>query len=737
MRVRNIKMVSIFIIGLFIGAAVVPNIRSDIIGKNFFSESWTDNPAENTVITNMSNEQVLPKIVVDSDGFAYISWFSVESGNYNVRLQRLDPNGASQWEENGKLISSELQDSWITDYDMAISPDGFAVITFQDIRTGQNNPVAYRISPDGVLMWGPTGILLADDTNFDPSPKTCVTTLGNAVFAWQSMPDVGESEVRLQKISPDGDLLWGDGIILSQSGVDFAAPYLLPAEGDYVYLIWHKETGTFPYPDRGLYVQKLDVDGSFMWGTDVEIYAPVASGPVVSLEMCRDDTGGIIFTWYNSDIYTHFDSYVQRMDSTGTITMPANGVIASTSTIRNHMYPAPAFLNQTQEIVLFFSEQDSDQITRGLYAQKFDMVGNRLWGNEGKGLIELSYNDYGHLMADGFGNQAVCIYQAAEFGTTMDAKIQAVMLDSTGNFVWDEQFIDLSTYQSSKLHNVMTGYYMGQWVAVWEDERNDGGDIYAQNIQLDGTLGVVTNSVIADFTYEPTNPLAGQMVYFNSTSTDTDGYIINWTWEMGDSFIKYGEQVTHSYLLNGTYQVNLTVMNNNLTTDTISKTVYVGEVEILDVEQTVQDRGFPIRHALDGDWAAAQNFTPTLNSVTKVELYLRTFGTPEFDLVVELRTDDPQGALLDTKTFTPGEVPSVWTWFEVDFEDQFVGIGSDVYVVIPPAPSGVTTSFGYEWGYAFGNQYDDGSFWFTRDGGGLWRDLPTMYEFVFRTYGYS
>jgi len=453
--------------------------------------------------------------------------------------------------------------------------------------------------------------------------------------------------------------------------------------------------------------------------------------------MCRDDTGGIIFTWYNSDIYTHFDSYVQRMDSTGTITMPANGVIASTSTIRNHMYPAPAFLNQTQEIVLFFSEQDSDQITRGLYAQKFDMVGNRLWGNEGKGLIELSYNDYGHLMADGFGNQALCIYQAAEFGTTMDAKIQAVMLDSTGNFVWDEQFIDLSTYQSSKLHNVMTGYYMGQWVAVWEDERNDGGDIYAQNIQLDGTLGVVTNGVIADFTYEPTNPLAGQMVYFNSTSTDTDGYIINWTWEMGDSFIKYGEQVTHSYLLNGTYQVNLTVMNNNLTTDTISKTVYVGEVEILDVEQTVQDRGFPIRHALDGDWAAAQNFTPTLNSVTKVELYLRTFGTPEFDLVVELRTDDPQGALLDTKTFTPGEVPSVWTWFEVDFEDQFVGIGSDVYVVIPPAPSGVTTSFGYEWGYAFGNQYDDGSFWFTRDGGGLWRDLPTMYEFVFRTYGYS
>lgn len=62
---------------------------------------------------------------------------------------------------------------------------------------------------------------------------------------------------------------------------------------------------------------------------------------------------------------------------------------------------------------------------------------------------------------------------------------------------------------------------------------------------------------------------------------------------------------------------------------------------------------------------------------------------------------------------------------------------TDYFIVCPPAPSGITISFGYEWGYAFGNQYDDGAFWFTRDGGGLWRDLPTMYEFCFKTYGYS
>ena len=157
--------------------------------------------------------------------------------------------------------------------------------------------------------------------------------------------------------------------------------------------------------------------------------------------------------------------------------------------------------------------------------------------------------------------------------------------------------------------------------------------------------------------------------------------------------------------------------------------------EILDIEQAVYDRGFPIRHAIDGDWAGAQNFTPTLSSLTKSEIYLRKFGTPEFDLTFELRENHPQGTLIDTLFFTPEEVPSSWEWFTLEFTYTPITPGADYFIVCPPAPSGVTTSFGYEWGYAFGDQYPDGAFWFTRDGGGLWRDLPDSYDFSFKTYG--
>jgi hypothetical protein len=286
-------------------------------------------------------------------------------------------------------------------------------------------------------------------------------------------------------------------------------------------------------------------------------------------------------------------------------------------------------------------------------------------------------------------------------------------------------------------------------------QESTGGELYTCDVTdgstiLVGAFGVqevtafaipynIDSPPIAHFMWEDndgsSNP--GTVLIFDaSTSTDDSGITLyQWDWD-NDGTYDYNDtqpMMGHDYGDNESHAVTLRVTDNANQSDTYTTIVQANI--IVDVNQENNDRGFPIRHALDGNWGAAQNFTPTIGSLLKVEMHLRSFGDPEFDLTVELREDHPEGTLLDTVTFTPGEVPTSWMWFEVDFEDQIVDIGSNLFIVVPPAPSGVTTSFGYEWGYAFGDQYPDGSFWFTRDGGGLWRDLPTMYEFTFRTYG--
>jgi len=168
--------------------------------------------------------------------------------------------------------------------------------------------------------------------------------------------------------------------------------------------------------------------------------------------------------------------------------------------------------------------------------------------------------------------------------------------------------------------------------------------------------------------------------------------------------------------------------------DSASVSVHITEI---DVNQSKFDRGFPIRYANDGSWGGAQSFTPTVNTITSVLIYLRKFGAPTFNLKVELRKNSPTGTLLDTIIFTPSQVASTWNWLNIDFDDNVVAPNITYFIVIPPPSSNPGNNFGYEWGYALGNQYAGGSYWFTRNGGLMWRDLPTMYEFTFKTYGYN
>ena len=85
---------------------------------------------------------------------------------------------------------------------------------------------------------------------------------------------------------------------------------------------------------------------------------------------------------------------------------------------------------------------------------------------------------------------------------------------------------------------------------------------------------------VANFTYTPIDIKTGEQVTFNSTSYDSDGYIVNWTWSFGDGNFAYEENVTHTYSDDGTYTINLTVMDNSSLNASIEKIVTVTNQDI-------------------------------------------------------------------------------------------------------------------------------------------------------------
>jgi len=70
---------------------------------------------------------------------------------------------------------------------------------------------------------------------------------------------------------------------------------------------------------------------------------------------------------------------------------------------------------------------------------------------------------------------------------------------------------------------------------------------------------------VAHFSYSPSDPIAGQGIYFNGwASYDPDGYITYWTWDFGDgtNTTAYYGDAYHVYSQGGPYNVTLTVTDN-------------------------------------------------------------------------------------------------------------------------------------------------------------------------------
>ena len=125
---------------------------------------WSDDPLVNTPISTAVGEQAIPHTAYTSDGHFYVGFFSSENGNYNVRLQYYDFNGNAQWASGGILISNHLQNSWLSDWDLAVDNTGNCVLAFNDMRDGNANVYVYKISANGNFEWGPDGIALTTAT---------------------------------------------------------------------------------------------------------------------------------------------------------------------------------------------------------------------------------------------------------------------------------------------------------------------------------------------------------------------------------------------------------------------------------------------------------------------------------------------------------------------------------------------------------------------------------------------
>ncbi len=162
-------------------------------------------------------------------------------------------------------------------------------------------------------------------------------------------------------------------------------------------------------------------------------------------------------------------------------------------------------------------------------------------------------------------------------GTTNIDGIDNGMIIKTninGIIEWNHSFI---TYGSDIFYSICETID-NSYATVGYTQTYGAGDKDIWFVKIGNT---VNQPPIPDFSYTPKKPSANETIQFIDESTDLDGYIINWTWDLGDGQIAYGAEINHQYSENDRYKVTLWVTDNNLTTVNISKYI---EVECINVD---------------------------------------------------------------------------------------------------------------------------------------------------------
>jgi hypothetical protein len=453
---------------------------------------WSDDYLQNTGIAAVTGEQTLPKIAIDNDGSVYITYFNSSSGNYDVSLAYLDKDGYRIWPVP-LTVSNHTQDTWISDYDTKIDNPGNCVTVFSDIRNGNPDPYIYKISPAGAKLWGDDGKMVSNDARAEYSPVLCVTSENNVIVAFTRINEKGQDPLVMVAFDADGNKLWPDGgeIVLTPDGdYSYTRPSLVPStDGDFI-IEFSRSWGNQLYPNRYLYAQRYHINATPAWDNEAVLSDLGGVSSWAELEVKPDGYGGILAAWHDDrDNDMAYSAFVQYIGDDGIAVFEPNGVELSLKANDHKFYPSISGFDGSGNLVLTWLQTDYNQNNAGLYAQKLSGAGERLWTDNGKVIIPIGPS-FADLIGSDVENDTIYIVYDIFGQNSIDDRIKATSLDKNGDFVWPGQHVMISDVPKQVIHSYMSVFYGHQWILAWSDTRDDGGDIYAQNLNTDGTIGI-------------------------------------------------------------------------------------------------------------------------------------------------------------------------------------------------------------------------------------------------------
>ena len=257
-------------------------------------------------------------IISDGHNGAIFAWNDNRTGVDKVYAQRLASNGSTLWTANGVALSSSTG----IQYTPAIASDGSygALIVWSDSRSGNYDIYVNRVKPNGTVVWS-QGTPLCSATNYQGNPDAASDGLGGVIAAWEDYRSGSNYDIYAARFDSSGAYGFNDIAVCTSANTQEHIDVAADGVGGAV-LTWEDQRNTIGYPD--IYAQRLTKTGSIVWTTG-GVAVCTAPGYQSYPVLVDDGAGGGVVSWTDTR-NGNGDIYAQRINGSGAALWTSQGV---------------------------------------------------------------------------------------------------------------------------------------------------------------------------------------------------------------------------------------------------------------------------------------------------------------------------------------------------------------------------------------------------------------------------
>jgi hypothetical protein len=283
---------------------------------------WT---ANGVVICNQAAAQRGPKLVSDGSGGAFITWYDLRAGNYDIYTQRVASAGAVQWTTNGVATCTMATDQLKPD--ICTDGAGGVIIVWYDYRsTTDFNIYAQRQGPAGAIVWAVDGVVMNNNVAYDQiDPKIVSDGVGGAVMSWTDYRTGTTADIYAQRVNSTGAVQWtATGVIICTSAGDQIRSQICTDGNNGAYITWedHRNAG-----NSDIYAQRIAANAAINWAATGFAICTAPNDQLTPMIVSNGNLGAIV-AWQDYRSGSNFDIYETGFNTTGFV-----GIVNGGSTI--------------------------------------------------------------------------------------------------------------------------------------------------------------------------------------------------------------------------------------------------------------------------------------------------------------------------------------------------------------------------------------------------------------------